>query len=250
MKHRLLLLIVLVSAYSFGQFRPNYDKQWNREFTDLKKYSFGFYIGTNLMSYKVVPKKFINNATPTDDGTTNYGQVYLAQENSPGISVGLIGRMRVNDFIDLKTEPGLHISERTLYFRNVDLENTNDLQRDVKATYVEVPILVNFHGDRWFNTRPYLQAGFGYAMNLQANEDKTDDNLSGVFRTTKNNFNWQAEIGAELYFKKFKMTPAIKGVFFFNNELVRDNDEIANPQYTGTLYELKSRGVFFSLKFE
>lgn len=46
------------------------------------------------------------------------------------------------------------------------------------------------------------------------------------------------------------MTPAIKGVFFFNNELVRDNDEIANPQYTGTLYELKSRGVFFSLKFE
>ena len=164
MKHRLLLLIVLVSAYSFGQFRPNYDKQWNREFTDLKKYSFGFYIGTNLMSYKVVPKKFINNATPTDDGTTNYGQVYLAQENSPGISVGLIGRMRVNDFIDLKTEPGLHISERTLYFRNVGLENTNDLQRDVKATYVEVPILVNFHGDRWFNTRPYLQAGFGLSL--------------------------------------------------------------------------------------
>ncbi len=249
MKNKLLLLISFVGIYSFGQFRPNYDKQWNREFTDQKKYSFGFFIGTNVMSYKVVPREYTNNSIP-DDGSTPEGQVYLAQENSPGISVGLIGRMRVNDYIDLKTEPGIHISERTLYFRNVSLENTTDLQRDVKATYVEIPILINFHGDRWFNTRPYIQGGFGYAMNLQSNQDKVDDNLAGIFRTTKNNFNWQAEIGVDIYFKKFKMTPAIKGVFFFNNEIVRDDDEVNNPQYTGTLYELKSRGVFFSLKFE
>lgn len=250
MKAKLLLIVVFIGAYSFAQFRPNYDKEWNREFTDQKKYSFGFFLGTNLLSYKVVPKEYSDNGVMEDDGVNENGMVYLAQQNAPGISVGLIGRMRVNDYIDLKTEPGLHISERTLFFRNVGLDNEADYKREIKSTYVELPILINFHGDRWFNTRPYIQGGFGYMMNLQSNQDKEDDNMAGVFRTTTNNFNWQAEIGVDIYFKKFKMTPAIKGVFFFNNEIVRDDDELNDPQYTGTLYDMKTRGVFFSLKFE
>ncbi|WP_068595693.1 type IX secretion/gliding motility protein PorT/SprT [Vaginella massiliensis] len=249
MKAKLLLIATVLGISSFGQFRPNYDKEWNREFTDQKKFSFGFYLGTNLLSYKVVPKEFSDNGIQ-DDGADQDGMVYLAQENSPGFSVGLVGRMRVNDYIDLKTEPGIHFAERTLYFRNVGLVNEADYKRDVKSTYVEIPILINFHGNRWFNTRPYMQGGFGYMMNLQSNQDKEDDNLAGVFRTTTNNFNWQAEIGVDIYFKKFKMTPALKGVFFFNNEMVRDKDEENYPNYTGTLYDLKTRGVFLSLKFE
>ncbi len=263
-KNLIIALSLTVASIANAQFRPNNDRSENRTETDQKKFSFGYFLGTNVMSYKIVPKAQTNPlpgtpSTPDDDGVNQYGLVYLDQETKPGFSVGLIAKMRVNDYIDMKVEPGLHFSQRTLRFRNAPLANSTttyensledtNVKREVKSTYVEIPLLLNFHGDRWFNTRPYIQGGLGYLMNLQSNEDKEDDNTAGVFRTTTNNFNWQAEIGIEIYFKRFKLTPALKGMFFFNNELVPDKESTA-PYWTGSLNSLSTRAFVFSLKFE
>ncbi len=86
-------------------------------------------------------------------------------------------------------------------------------------------------------------------MNLQSNENKEDDNETGVFRTTTNNFNWQAEIGVEIYFKRFKLTPALKGMFFFNNEIVPDKPS-TDPYWTGRFEFIINQSVCFFLKFE
>lgn len=260
-KNLIIALSLTVASIANAQFRPNNDRSENRTETDQKKFSFGYFLGTNMMSYKIVPKAQTNPLpgtpqTPNDDGVNQYGMVYLDQETKPGFSVGLIAKMRVNDYIDMKVEPGLHFSQRTLHFNNYldpttgeTIEDPSKVTREVKSTYVEIPLLLNFHGDRWFNTRPYIQGGLGYLMNLQSNEDKEDDNNAGVFRTTTNNFNWQAEIGIEIYFKRFKLTPALKGMFFFNNELVPDK-EATEPYWTGSLNSLSTRAFVFSLKFE
>ncbi len=263
-KNLIIALSLTVASIANAQFRPNNDRGENRTETDQKKFSFGYFLGTNMMSYKVVPKAQNNeiiDATDKDNGVNDYGLIYLDQETKAGFSVGLIAKMRVNDYIDMKVEPGLHFSQRVLHFRNAPLagsytdptyqetlEDTN-VKREVKSTYVEIPLLLNFHGDRWYNTRPYIQGGLGYAMNLQSNEKKEDDNNTGVFRTTTNNFNWQAEIGVEIYFKRFKLTPALKGMFFFNNELVPDK-ATTDPYWAGSLNSISTRALVFSLKFE
>ncbi|MGV0921494.1 porin family protein [Empedobacter falsenii] len=264
-KNLIIALSLTVASIANAQFRPNNDRSENRTETDQKKFSFGYFLGTNMMSYKIVPKAQTNPLpgtpqTPEDDGVNEHGLVYLDQESKAGFSVGLIAKMRVNDYIDLKSEPGLHFAQRILHFRNAplagastgtyegDLEDSN-VKREVKSTYIEIPLLLNFHGDRWFNTRPYIQGGLGYLMNLQSNENKEDDNATGVFRTTTNNFNWQAEIGVEIYFKRFKLTPALKGMFFFNNEIVPDKPS-TDPYWTGSLNSLSTRAFVFSLKFE
>lgn len=264
-KNLIIALSLTVASIANAQFRPNNDRSENRTETDQKKFSFGYFLGTNMMSYKIVPKAQTNPLpgtpqTPEDDGVNEHGLVYLDQERKAGFSVGLIAKMRVNDYIDLKSEPGLHFAQRILHFRNAplagtstgtyegDLEDSN-VKREVKSTYIEIPLLLNFHGDRWFNTRPYIQGGLGYLMNLQSNENKEDDNATGVFRTTTNNFNWQAEIGVEIYFKRFKLTPALKGMFFFNNEIVPDKPS-TYPYWTGSLNSLSTRAFVFSLKFE
>lgn len=264
-KNLIIALSLTVASIANAQFRPNNDRSENRTETDQKKFSFGYFLGTNMMSYKIVPKAQTNPLpgtpqTPEDDGVNEHGLVYLDQESKAGFSVGLIAKMRVNDYIDLKSEPGLHFAQRILHFRNAplagtststyegDLEDSN-VKREVKSTYIEIPLLLNFHGDRWFNTRPYIQGGLGYLMNLQSNENKEDDNETGVFRTTTNNFNWQAEIGVEIYFKRFKLTPALKGMFFFNNEIVPDKDA-SQKYWTGSLNSLSTRAFVFSLKFE
>ncbi|WP_291090896.1 porin family protein [Empedobacter sp. UBA7494] len=273
-KNLIIALSLTVASIVNAQFRPNNDRSENRTETDQKKFSFGYFLGTNMMNYKIVPKAQKNPLPGTpdsseDDGVNEHGLVYLDQENKAGFSVGLIAKMRINDYIDVKSEPGLHFAQRTLYFTNYilsdpingfyDPEDTN-IKREVKSTYVEIPLLLNFHGDRWYNTRPYIQGGLGYLMNLQSNEKKEDDNATGVFRTTTNNFNWQAEIGVEIYFKRFKLTPALKGMFFFNNEIVPDNSTIDDPRnpgsqitvpyWTGSLNSLSTRAFVFSLKFE
>ena len=260
-KNLIIALSLTVASIANAQFRPNNDRSENRTETDQKKFSFGYFLGTNMMSYKIVPKAQTNPLpgtpqTPEDDGVNEHGLVYLDQESKAGFSVGLIARMRVNDYIDLKSEPGLHFAQRILHFNNYlnpatgeTIEDPSKITREVKSTYIEIPLLLNFHGDRWFNTRPYIQGGLGYLMNLQSNENKEDDNETGVFRTTTNNFNWQAEIGVEIYFKRFKLTPALKGMFFFNNEIVPDKDA-SQKYWTGSLNSLSTRAFVFSLKFE
>ena len=253
MKKNLLIALLLTSTTLVSaQFRPNSDKEWHRTEQDEKKFSFGYYLGVNVMSYKISPKAQNNNvegATSDDDGVNQYGRFYVEQETKPGFSVGLIGKLRINDHFSLKTEPGVHFTSRTLFFDTVrNNQYNNTVSREVKSAYVDIPLLINYSGDRWFNTRPYIQTGFGYAYNLQSNENKEDDNNAGIFRTTSNNFNWQAEMGIEIYFKRFKLTPSLKGMFFLNNELVPDKDETVG--YANTLNSLKSRAVVFSLKFE
>jgi len=255
MRKNLLTAIALTTATLVSaQFRPNSDREWNRTEQDEKKFSFGYFLGANLMSYKVSPKAQNNNlpdAISGDDGVNEHGLLYLGQENSPGFSVGLIGKLKLNDNFAMKTEPGVHFGQRTLIFKNLESFNTIDdaiLKREVKSTYIEIPLLLNISGDRWYNTKPYIQGGFGYALNLQSNEDKEDDNAVGVFRTNTHNFNWQAELGIEIYFKRFKLTPALKGMFFFNNELVPDDNTTIG--YANTLNSLQTRAVVFSLKFE
>jgi hypothetical protein len=254
MRKNLLTAIALTTATLVSaQFRPNSDREWNRIEQDEKKFSFGYFLGTNIMSYKVSPKAQNNhlpNGTTDDDGVNSSGLVYLDQESKPGFSVGLIGKLRMNDYIAVKVEPGVHFAQRTLIFQNVGVteENPEINKREVKSTYVEIPLLLNFSGDRWFNTKPYVQGGVAYVNNLQSNEDKEDDNALGVFRTNTHNFSWQAEMGIEIYFKRFKLTPSVKGMFFFNNELVPD--QATTVGYANTLNSLQTRAVVFSLKFE
>lgn len=253
-KNLLTALLLTATTLVSAQFRPNSDREWHRTEQDEKKFSFGYYLGVNTMSYKISPKAQYNDLedeTSVDDGVNDHGLIYLDQESKPGFSVGLIGKLKINDHFSLKTEPGVHFASRTLIFSNIDVEegmDPNINRREVKSAYIDIPLLINYTGDRWFNTRPYIQTGFGYANNLQANEKKEDDNSTQVFRTNSNNFNWQAEMGIELYFKRFKLTPSFKGMFFLNNELVPDNR--GTEGYANTLNSLKTRAVVFSLKFE
>lgn len=238
MRKFLALLMFTLAFSAFAQFRPNTDKAWYREEFDDQRFSWGYYLGTNLLQFKVVP---------AEEGVNDHGMIYLRQQNKFGFSVGLMGKMKLHDNFDLKVEPGVHFAERNLYFGNV--ATGADSVRAVKSTYVDIPFLIKIHGDRWVNTRPYIQGGVGYTMNLQSNEKKEEDNQDNIFRMKTHNFNWQVEMGIELYFSKFKLTPSLKGIFFFNNELVNDNPG-TNTQWAGSLKSLSTRGLFFSLKFE
>ena len=229
------LLFLGMFLFTQAQFR-NKDRQDRRQEQDSYQYSYGFYLNLNQFDYKLVldPKYGMED------------KVNLVQTKPTySFGAGLIGRMRLNDNFDLRIEPGLQFVERELTFNT----QSNDQVRRVKSTYIDIPIMLEIHADRWYNSRPYAAAGLNYMVNLQSNSSATDDNQQGIFRSTTHNFAWSAEAGIQFYFSRFKLTPAFRGTFAFNNEIVADNAGTP-PYWTAAISTMQTRAFMFVLKFE
>lgn len=258
MKNIFVKIFIVTFLFGFlvlqAQFR-NKERQDRRVEQDGYQYSYGFFLNLNNYDYKIVlnPKygMFEDENLVQSKPTYSFG-------------AGLIGRMKLNENFDLRIEPGLQFVERELTFNTQSndqyaLDATNpftpytltdtDKKRKVKSTYVDVPIMLEFHMDRWYNSRPYVAGGLDYMINLQSNAKSYDDNQQGIFRSTTHNFAWTAEAGIQFYFNRFKLTPAIRGVFAFNNEIVADNAGTP-PYWTAAISNMQTRALMFVLKFE
>ncbi|WP_378104084.1 porin family protein [Chryseobacterium sp. sg2396] len=252
----LVLASVNVAFLANAQFRTR-NRMDKLEDFDEQKFSWGFYLNGNRLDYRIVlnPRYGMNN-----------NQNLVSSKESYSFGAGLIAKWRLNDYLDVRLEPGLQFGQRQLTFNTQSNDQyaagtlTNDpfipipLQekdrvRDIKSTLVDVPVLLEFHGQRWYNSRPYVAAGVNYIVNLQSNSSSTDDNLQQVFRSTTHNFAWSAEMGIQFYFNKFKLTPAVRGTFIMNNEIVADN-ATTPPYWTSAMSTLQTRAIFFVLKFE
>ena len=256
LKINLLTAIFAASLFSAQLFRTK-DRMDNLEGFDDQKLSYGFYLAANNFDYKLVlhPKFGM-------DGQKNSVQTKSAYS----FGAGLIGKLRLNDNFDLRIEPGLQFVEREIFFNTQSNDQfaagtpanqpftprvltDADRLRTVKSTYVDVPLLIEVHGDRWYNSRPYAAAGVNWMVNLQSNSKAEDDNQQGIFRTTASNFAWSAEIGMQFYFSRFKLTPGFRGTFMINNESVADNAETP-PYWSSAISSAKTRAFMFVLKFE
>ena len=252
-----VLAAIFISGLFNAQLFRTKDRQDRLEGFDNQKFSYGFYLAANNFDYRLVLHPMFGM-----DGQRNLVQT----KSSYSFGAGLIGKMRLDDNFDLRLEPGLQFMSREIIFNTQSNDQyaggtaanapftpraltEADKLRTVKSTYVDVPLLLEVHGDRWYNSRPYAAAGVNWMMNLQSNSKSTDDNANGIFRTTTSNFAWTAEIGIQFYFSRFKLTPGFRGTFMINDELVADNAETP-PYWTSAISAAKTRAFMFVLKFK
>ena len=203
----------------------------NIENKDRRFLNYGYYLGINQYDFKFDYK---NN---TDD---------ILVDKSTGFVVGLIGEMRINEFLDLRFEPGLAYNARTLGFPGFTEER--DAIREVKSTYINFPLLLKVGTRRLGNFKPFVVGGASASLNLGSNESALDDNESGTFRMTKWVYNYELGFGIDFYLEYFKFTPSVRGIFAITDELIRDNDP--NSPWTGNIDALRTRGLFLVLTFE
>lgn len=207
----------------------------NLENFDKRRLSWGYFMGINSYDYK-----FEYNDQFADDNTD------IQVETSTGFNVGLVGDLRISQYLNLRLEPGLYFTQRDLTFPS--LSEKKDYFRDVKSTYIHVPLLLKVSTKRLNNVKPFIIGGVSTSFNLSSNEDNPEDNLQGKFRTTKNTYYYELGFGMDFYLYFFKFTPSIRGVFALNDELVQDKDP--NSPWTGNLESMKSRGVFVNFTFQ
>jgi len=230
MKQFLLLFLLIFSlncsAQLFGR-----DPIVNLENFDKQRVSWGYYLGFNFYDFK-----FEYEGIDKD----------ILVESTVGFNVGLIGNLRLNEYFDLRFEPGLSFNQRNLSFPNFADEDEG--LREVQSTYIHFPLLVKFSSARTGNIKPFLIGGVSTALNLSSNANSKEDNTNNVFRMAKWTNFYEVGIGIDLYLEYFKFTPSLRGVFSFNDELIRDNDP--NSPWTGNVGSMKTRGVFLNFTFQ
>ena len=227
-----IILLLFVFNFSFSQAKKvrienlqNFDKQ---------KLHFGYYLGLNQYNFKIDYKQ-----------NPEYSTQMIAEL---GLNIGLVGDLRINEYLNLRFEPGLHTNKGSMKFNErSNFTKESDTLRSVKSTYVHLPVLLKFSSKRIDNFRPYLLGGISSSFNLSSNQNSPEDNKNDVFRLKTFNFYYELGFGIDFYFQYFKFSPSIRGLFSLKNELTPDND--ANSPWTGNLDRLRTRGIFINFTF-
>lgn len=204
---------------------------------DNQRIHWGFYLGANYKDFKINYKE-----------TPNYKTTYRF-DNQAGFHVGLIGDLRINEFLNLRLEPGISGNTSTLFFENEDPSIfESHRETEVSSTYLHIPLLLKVSARRLNNIKPYLIGGVSLDYNFDSNSKNTRDNFGGEFRTTAKRLAYEIGFGMDFYFHYFKFSPSFRGQFALKNELIPD-DQIPSP-WTDTIDFMGTRAWFLRLSFE
>ena len=223
------------ASQAHSQWFFNKERLANLENFDNQRWSWGYFLGFNSYDFKFDYNQQYNDAN-TD----------ILVQRSTGFNVGLIGDMRINDYFNLRLEPGLYFTQRDLTFPG--FTEPKDYLREVKSTYIHVPLLLKVSTKRLNNIKPFIVGGVSTSLNLSSNENNPEDNEQGKFRMTKGTNYYELGFGIDFYLYYFKFTPSIRGVFALNDELRRDDDP--NSPWTGNIEKMSSRGIFINFTFQ
>ena len=150
MQFKHFFFLLLFSLNSFGQggvFGKNPIIQ--QENFDKQRVHWGYFLGFSSYNYK------FNYLTVGKD---------IELKPSTGFNVGLVGNLRLNEYFDLRFEPGFYATQRNLTYP--DIEDSVDKLREVKAANLHFPLLLKYSALRTGNVRPFLVGGVSSSLNL------------------------------------------------------------------------------------
>ena len=236
-----VVLFCLLTNGLFAQYPNVKERIINLPNFDKRPVHYGYFLGINQYDFKF---DYVDSYYKD----MMYKDIAVIQKK--GFNVGLIGDLRINDYFNVRFEPGLYYNLRELVYPEYpQFIKESDRNREVKSTYIHLPIYIKINAKRINNFRPFLLAGFSSDFNLSSNAKNSDDNASNVFRTSAKNLNYELGLGFEFYLYYFKFSPSFRGIFSFQNELIPDEVGLASP-WTGNIINMFSRGVSLIITFE
>lgn len=237
MKQLIYILVLLFGVQTLcaqGMFSK--ERVRNRENHDKQKLRWGYYLGLNSLDFD------FNYIAEQANIPMEFQDIETIKQT--GFNVGLIGNLRINDHLDIRTEPGVIFNTRTLVFPLIEEDN----EREIATTAVHLPLLLKISTKRLNNFKPFIVGGVSTSINLSSNQNNPDDNFSGQFRTKTNFSSYEIGFGIDFFLPYFKFTPTIRGVFSMTDELVRDDDP--DSPYTSLIDKMETRGLFINFTFQ
>lgn len=213
---------------------------------DEKDFSAGFSFSYVSSYYKIDKKPnwrapyFDSNGIQVTDSLRSIGSA-----SAPGFAVGFLGRYRLTENIEARITPALIFADRGVsYTYDTPAQNQT---KNIKATFVDLPVSVKIKSNRLGDYRAYILAGLKYSRAL-GNKENADQNAAPaekLLKTINGYGSYEVGLGFDIYFEFFKLSPEIKLSNSFGNLLLRENNAFASP-----IEKLGLHTVMFSLHFE
>ncbi|MDR1381870.1 MAG: PorT family protein [Tannerella sp.] len=232
-KSAYILLFILFAFPSFSQKR----KVQNQPYADYKLYHFGFHVG--LHSQDVI---LTNNGVATPDGKTWFAEI---PSYSPGFSVGVIGDLFLNPYMNLRLSPTIHFGDKTVYFKELT-GSEEDVQAGIRSNYLSVPLDLKISSMRLNNYRPYITGGVYGAIDLGRRK-------GNPLLLKQIDYGFEFGFGCNIYMPFFKLAPEIKFKFGLPDLLEKNRGDLSNEEdkiFTNALSKATSRMIVLTFNFE
>ena len=240
-----------------GQNEPvlNYQK------IDHKPFHFGYTLGINTMDFGIYPSEqaLAQNGALRD----TFPEINTL---SPGIDIGIVTNFRISEYLDLRLLPGISLGQRNLNFytqsapeepSNETPDNpgdddasalTGESPMHIGSTFINVPIILRYEAQRYYNFRPYIIGGVNFRWDMARNKDfNSEENIYVKLKPFDTYL--EGGMGADFYLPYFKLSVELKLSVGTLNVLDPDRHDRFSG-YVSSLDKLKSRMVSLSFHFE
>ena len=226
----LFVFLFLIPALSVNAQRPLI----NLSEHDNKPYYFGITFGMNFSVYQI-------QYTSSFANTDTFKQIQPHWQ--PGFNLGLLGNLKLSNFIDLRFVPSLAFAEKRLIFQyGIPKDSISD--RTIEAIYMHLPLQLKFKSERINNFRFYALLGgkFDYDMAANARSHRPDEFL----KVSPVDFGVELGVGFEFYNPNFIFSPEIKISQGLTNQLFLDH----GLPLTNAISSLLTRMIVISIHLE
>lgn len=232
LKYIILFLFLTVSVGSFAQQR----KLQNQPYADQRLFHLGFTLGVHTQDLLLTQSGFVN-----DNGEVWFSEI---PNYSPGFTVGLIGDMYLNPYMNLRLIPTLQLGDKKVVFK--EQTSGEEIKTRVRNNYISLPLQLKVAAGRINNYRPYFIVG-GYGS-VELASRKNQPVLLKPY-----DYGFEIGVGCDFYLPLFKLAPELKFSFGMMDILETDRTDLVDMQlmkYPKSLSKATQRIITLSFNFE
>jgi len=194
------------------------------------------------MNYQDV--NLVNNGMPyVNNGIAESWYADVATY-SPGFSVGVLGELKLNDYLSLRFIPTMYFGDKLVTF--TEQSSMVKVEQTLKSTYLAIPIDLKISAPRYNNYRPYIVTGLVPTFDMTVKKGKE-------LLINKTDCMFEIGLGMDLYYPFFKLVPELKFCFGLSDILEpkrTDLNDVSVLKYTNSLQSAQNRMIVLTFYFE
>lgn len=212
-------------------------KLQNRPYIDQRRFHYGFLFGLHMQDLELKNNGYID----PESGEQWYADV---DNYGPGFSVGVLGEMRLNNYLALRLVPTMHFGQKHVSFH--EQASGRDSTQNIKSTYISVPVDLKIAAPRYNNYRPYFIVGVNPMIDLTTKKQRA---------LLMKPFDCYLEVGmgCDFYLPFFKLIPELKFCFGLSDILQKNRNDLIDGslrKFTNSLDGASSKMIVLTLYFE
>ncbi len=227
-----ILLLMVVSGNLYCQ----HHKLQHRPYADQRLFHLGFTLGMHTQDLILTQSGFVN-----ENGESWFSEI---PQYSPGFTVGIIGDMYLNRFMNLRAIPSLYLGDKSFVFR--EQSTGEEYTTNIRNSYIILPLHLKISADRINNFRPYLLVGGYGSLELASAKNK-----AVLLKTYDTGIEFG--VGCDFYLPLFKLAPELKFSFGLVDLLEKDRVDLKEDdlhKYANSLSKAVQRMITLSFHFE